>query len=81
MTGTTKPRCPHGMPSPASCLECMEEGNLGPTARPAPPKVGPVFVAQHDGHCGACNLPLAAGQQARAVEGPRSTYYVHDGCE
>lgn len=26
--------CPHGMPSPASCFACMEEGNL-PASAPA----------------------------------------------
>src|SRR5262245_1269753 len=29
--------CPHGMPSPASCIECMEEGNFEASAPPRPP--------------------------------------------
>lgn len=72
--------CPHGMPTPASCLECMEEGNLGATPPPPPPKLGPAFTARLEGQCPGCNLPIAPGQRARAVEGRHATYYVHDGC-
>lgn len=53
--------CPHGMPSPASCFECMEDGNL--PAPPAPEALavrGRPFTARFDGHCTGCNTAMTA---------------------
>jgi hypothetical protein len=71
--------CPHGMPSPASCWECMEEGNLPAAPRPRPPeREGPSFPARYEGtHCRGCNLEIHVGQPiVRTTHG----HYVHDRC-
>lgn len=55
--------CPHGMPSPASCWECMEDGNLPALPRPEPlTVVSRPFAARFDGHCPGCNTEIHAGQ-------------------
>lgn len=48
--------CPHGMPTPASCVECMEEGNL-PTGQRAATRSGPrpSATASFEGKCSACS--------------------------
>lgn len=43
--------CPHGMPTPGSCFECMEEGNL-PVAKWK--KVGYPFYGKFDNPCVKC---------------------------
>ncbi len=55
--------CTHGMPTPASCWECMEDGNL-PTATRAPssPTVEVMFRARFMGQCSGCNLAIHEGQ-------------------
>ena len=42
--------CPHGMPNPKTCYDCMEEGNLEP---PKWKKVGFPFNAIYPGTCAA----------------------------
>ncbi len=56
--------CTHGMPSPASCYECMEEGNMpAPAPRPASAeRDGPTIEARYDGHCKECNTAIHAGE-------------------
>lgn len=55
--------CPHGFAKPASCFECMEDGNIDPPARPAPAtREGPDIPARYDGHCNGCNLGVHIGQ-------------------
>ena len=52
--------CIHGMPSPASCLTCMEDEGLG--APPVPPvTVEYTFVAAFDGRCDQCNDSIEPG--------------------
>lgn len=56
--------CTHGMPTPAACFECMEEGVL-PPAPPPPPRPerdGPTIEAQYDTHCRGCNTAIHAGE-------------------
>lgn len=56
--------CPHGMPSPASCLTCMEDDGLGPPPAPPPPTVSSrSFTARHPGHCRGCAFPIEPGEQ------------------
>lgn len=69
--------CPHGMPTPASCLDCMEEGNLPPPPRPERPKVLHTFAARYDGDCPECHLPIRVGQMVSALS---SGAYVHESC-
>lgn len=55
--------CTHGMPTPAACVDCMDEGNL-PAPRREKATIEYTFTARFAGHCGACNLPVSAGQKA-----------------
>jgi hypothetical protein len=56
--------CTHGMPTPASCWECMEDGNLPTATRTlAAPAVEAVFTARFSGQCSACNLGIHEGQR------------------
>lgn len=69
--------CRHGMPSPASCIECMDDDGLG--AEPVPPlTIEATFTARYTGHCtGGCNLPIGEGERvARMSDGT----YRHAGC-
>lgn len=68
--------CPHAMPTPASCLDCMDEGNL-----PVKPRrretVERHFVARHDGHCTGCGLPVVVGQHMVVTSNLR---VLHEWC-
>lgn len=68
--------CPHGMPSKASCFDCMNDEGLGAPATPAV-TVEAVFAARYDGHCGSCNLPISVGQRVAKLSTER---YVHEDC-
>lgn len=69
--------CPHGMPTPASCLDCMTDEGLG-VERPEPESVAATFAARYDGHCPECNLPITTGVTIAKLE--PSGRYVHAGC-
>jgi hypothetical protein len=70
--------CPHGMPSPKACTDCMYEGNVEPPARPEPEVGdGPVYVAGLESQCWACNLPIAEGALIRRTNRDR---WVHERC-
>lgn len=62
----TTPVCTHGMPTPAACVECMEEGVFPPA--PPPPttagaeRSGPDIEARYDGHCRGCNTAVHVGE-------------------
>ncbi len=45
--------CPHGMPSRASCVTCMEDGPVSTPATWA--RVGAIFPARYDGTCPGCD--------------------------
>lgn len=54
--------CSHGMPSPSSCLDCMEAGNLPSTLLAGPGGIGPDTIAvrptataRFEGKCSACS--------------------------
>lgn len=69
--------CSHGMPSPASCVECMYDDGLG--AEPVAPLTvdGPAFAAKFGGDCTRCHLVIHEGQRIVRLSDER---YVHEGC-
>jgi hypothetical protein len=74
---TTVP-CPHGMPTPAACYECMEDGNLEPPSPPSGPQViTDPFRARFDGHCASCNTGIHVGQR---IIGFEDGTYQHARC-
>lgn len=55
--------CTHGMPTPASCWECMEDGNLPVASRSVSrPTVEHYLTARFLGHCAECNLAIHEGE-------------------
>ena len=68
--------CPHGMPSPASCIDCMDEGLLPPPPKPEVPEPGHSFEAAYPGHCKGCDLPIHPGQRITAMT---DGTYRHEG--
>lgn len=68
--------CAHGMPSAASCVDCMYDTGVGPA--PAEPVTVDIYArARHNSQCPACDFPIAAGQHiARLSTGQ----WVHAGC-
>lgn len=55
--------CPHGMPTPGSCTECMAEGNLTP-ADYGPPKAitaERTFSNRYETDCATCEFPIPVG--------------------
>ena len=74
----TRP-CTHGMPSPASCIVCMDEGNIAPGHDgPGPEAMGRPFPAKFDGDCPGCDLVIHEGQPIRRWSDGR---YRHEGCD
>lgn len=69
--------CPHGMPTPASCLDCMEDGGLGAAPQERETAAGPAVTAACDGDCGLCHLGVHVGQ--RIVRTTRDRW-VHAEC-
>ena len=58
--------CPHGYPSPASCIDCMDEGGLPPAPPPTPDTVA--FHARFSGgHCPKCRLAIEEGDLIRGM--------------
>lgn len=69
--------CSHNMPSPRSCVDCMEEG---PVERPAKWwKVGLEFLAQYDGTCVGCDEPIEVGDRVQKWDFGTETH-AHQGC-
>lgn len=61
--------CSHGMPSPASCFTCMEDGNLPPPPGRRPPQPeGAPFEARFPGQCAGCNLGIHEGQSITRMD-------------
>lgn len=52
--------CEHGMPTPASCVECMAEGITADT--PKLRRDGWPFSAVYEGICGGCTDGIEPGQ-------------------
>lgn len=69
--------CPHGMPSPASCLTCMEDDGLG--AAPTPPlAVVKVITARFPGRCAGCDGPIHPGEPLALMSDQRHRHAYHD---
>lgn len=73
--------CQHGMPTPASCMDCMYEGNVPPAPRPEREHVAITFEAKFEGHCGGCDLPIYPGQQVHRLEPTGRYVHAFSGCE
>lgn len=67
--------CPHGMPTPASCVECMEDG---PVVEPAAwTSVGEPFYARYGGDCRACGKRFEATALVQRWDRGDETAYTH----
>jgi hypothetical protein len=66
------------MPTPASCVDCMEEGPVAPPVRWK--KIGGTFSAAYPGQCPAGD-PIEPGDLVQRWDlGSERTAYVHDDC-
>lgn len=75
--------CLHGMPSPAACVDCMDEGPVAPPVRWE--KVGAPQIALYDGVCIGCDhteIPVGARIQRWDRPGAHGlrTAWLHEGC-
>lgn len=74
--------CPHGMPSPASCMDCQYEGEMPPPPPRERRTIGSPFEARIEGWCPECDLPIHAGQMIVRVvrgDGDQGAYH-HETC-
>lgn len=76
--------CPHGMPSPASCVDCMADGPVRtPSTWHAARRS---FPAAYIGTCPACGDDFAVADRIRqwsfgpSYGSPERTVYTHAGC-
>jgi len=53
--------CSHGMPTPSSCVLCMDDGAVAPPSKPTIPDVH-TMVARHTSDCPGCGTPIHPGQ-------------------
>lgn len=74
--------CPHNMPSPGSCIECMEEGPVAPAK--GWKRVGNPFVARYDAECAdtVCTDWIVADKDSiqRWDMGDNQSVYTHEDC-
>lgn len=69
--------CPHNMPNPKTCLDCMEEGNLEPPKW----KFNAYFNAKFPGICRKCGGGYEAGEPIKQWhKEDQDTAYTHFGC-
>lgn len=71
--------CPHGMPTPASCLDCMDEGLLPPPPRDderVDPD-SPVIPANFESECSVCGFPIGFRHLIKRTTKGR---WIHSGC-
>lgn len=70
--------CPHGMPSPASCFDCMIDGNYdAPRDEPERADSRP-FTARKDGWCPVCHEGVTAGMDQ--LVHTTQERYAHPSC-
>lgn len=69
--------CPHGMPTPAACIDCMNDDGIG--AAPIPPERADsqVILAIYDGHCAAGDDEIRVGDEVVRSNRDR---WVHQRC-
>lgn len=58
--------CPHGMPTAASCIDCMDDDGLGAPPERATNRAAP-FAARFPGRCMSCDDPISIGEQIRST--------------
>lgn len=58
--------CAHGMPSPAACIECMDEGPVASLARQRP-VIERTIAARFDGRCAHCNTSVKEGDPLHMI--------------
>ena len=69
--------CPHGMPTPGSCLDCMDEGLLPPPPKPEPETADShSFSGRYDADCPICRLTMLGEPIVRTTR----DRYVHERC-
>lgn len=67
--------CPHGMPNPKTCVDCMEEGNIEPAKWRA---IGTPFSSRFVGTCAACGQIWMSGDVIqRWDKEDRESKYTH----
>lgn len=74
--------CSHGMGAPASCIDCMDEGNL-PVPKQPKPTTEFVFTAAYAGECSAssCSVGIEVGDRIASVQlSPSTVVYMHARC-
>lgn len=71
--------CTHGMPSPASCIVCMDDGNIAlpPERTTLLHPAGPAFTARHQGRCARCDELIEPGETIRRWD---DDLYRHEDC-
>lgn len=72
--------CPHGMPTPMSCLECMDEGLLPPPIR-EDEKVdpeSPVIQANWSSDCSVCGYEI---RERNFIKRTTKGRWIHVGCD
>lgn len=73
----TAPVCPHGLGTPAACVDCMDEGLLPPPAPVDRETAIYTFEAGYPGTCPVCDRSIDPGDDLAATDRDR---YVHVGC-
>lgn len=71
--------CTHGYASPASCLDCMEDGPVVPP--PSPEHALRTIVARHPGFCPrqvGCGEDIEPGDRISLLD--PSGLWVHEDC-
>lgn len=73
--------CPHGMPTPGSCVDCMDEGLLPPPPRPqAATPMGAPFRARYAGTCRGCTFGISEGEVIVRMSDDTYRHYDRPGC-
>ena len=69
--------CSHGMPSPASCIDCMDDDGLG-VAPVQPIEIAYTFTASRTaGRCPVCDHKFHRGE---ALARTTDDTYLHERC-
>ena len=73
--------CPHGFESPASCVDCMQDGPVAPPRVNAPwRKATGSFRAEYEGQCEGCPRDISRGQWIVRWERGDIVVYCHENC-